>query len=248
MRFVLLHYHLFKNAGTSIDAILRSSFKDKWNKYDLEDSGGRISPKMMEDYIRNNPLVSAFSSHHVIPPFINGGNDLKILPIFFLREPIIRARSAYLFECGKQLGLAHPNQSFASYIEEKLSNSGVVANFQTVRLSNQNYNSTKVCKTLSNDKILASAMNLINTTPYFGLVERYRESVIRMHYYMRTTFPEFQINFNKMNVTQKTRNSISEQHDLIRNELGNVLYDELINRNQLDIELYSHAIKVFDFE
>jgi len=29
-RTILIHYHLFKNAGTSLDAVLKENFGDKW--------------------------------------------------------------------------------------------------------------------------------------------------------------------------------------------------------------------------
>ena len=37
-RTIILHYHLFKNAGTSIDAILKDNFDEKWVTREFESS------------------------------------------------------------------------------------------------------------------------------------------------------------------------------------------------------------------
>ena len=61
-RNVIVHYHLFKNAGSSIDHLLKFNFGDKWMAYDSDSASGIISTKGLEKLIADNPEVDAFSS------------------------------------------------------------------------------------------------------------------------------------------------------------------------------------------
>jgi hypothetical protein len=54
----------------------------------------------MEEFILDHPHGAAFSSHQVVPPL--PARQLQVLPIVFLRHPIDRAYSAYLFEVQKE--------------------------------------------------------------------------------------------------------------------------------------------------
>ena len=95
-RSVIIHYHLFKNAGSSVDAILRHNFGDGWVEIEGPD-GKKLTSEMMADYITANPDKVAISSHtaEICLPKID---NVNIIPIFFFRHPIDRIQSAYEFE------------------------------------------------------------------------------------------------------------------------------------------------------
>src|SRR5215472_14641285 len=92
-RQILVHYHIFKNAGTSIDAMLRASFRSRWEKFDpdlpVSDPSG-----MLAQFIAERPRVRAISSHTICPP-LPAIEGTYLQPIFFLRHPIARVASAY---------------------------------------------------------------------------------------------------------------------------------------------------------
>ena len=67
MRCVLLHYHFFKNAGTTIEEILAHSF-GYFARLDNPDRGQPISNAQLLDFLERNPLVQAVSSHHINYP------------------------------------------------------------------------------------------------------------------------------------------------------------------------------------
>ena len=95
-RKVIIHYHIFKNAGTSIDRMLKESFSERWANYDKPEPTSKISPAELEEFILDNPDLMAVSSHHAVPPLPD--KHLEVYPIILLRHPIDRAYSAYLFE------------------------------------------------------------------------------------------------------------------------------------------------------
>ena len=98
-----MHYHIFKNAGSSVDQLLRKNFPDQWVGFDGDTPGSVITTAELEKRINTSTDKVAFSSHQIVPPLPNV--DAEIYPIVFLRDPIDRIKSAYLFEWKKQLGL-----------------------------------------------------------------------------------------------------------------------------------------------
>ncbi|MEP1869056.1 MAG: hypothetical protein ABJJ44_05975, partial [Paraglaciecola sp.] len=97
MTTAIFHYHLFKNAGTSLDASFKENFSgDEWvtNEFPAQPAKNR---DLARQWISENPQALCFSSHTAFlpPPNIEGR---KLLPVIFVRHPIDRIASAYSFE------------------------------------------------------------------------------------------------------------------------------------------------------
>ncbi len=59
-RTIILHYHLFKNAGTSVDAILQRNFPGRWVTREFP-IAGENNTALVEDWIRETPDAIAYS-------------------------------------------------------------------------------------------------------------------------------------------------------------------------------------------
>lgn len=245
-RQVLVHYHFFKNAGTSIDHILESSFGDAWKKFDLDSSGSVISPERLESYILENPQLRAVSSHQAIMPLPN--KSIEVHPIVILRHPIERINSCYLFECQKQTGASELSMSLKEYVQEKFNSfrASVIEEYHTLRLANQQYHGRQPNGMYREDELLQFAKKFIDDLPCFGLVEQFYESLIRYKFFFASAFPEFKPYSVKSNVSQKNNLGLSDRLELIRFELGDELYQEVLDRNRMDIEIYEYAVKRFN--
>ena len=70
-RGVIIHYHLFKNAGTSVDAILRRNFGEGWASREYPP---RSDGEAAREFLASNPHIAALSSHTLLlpPPEIPG--------------------------------------------------------------------------------------------------------------------------------------------------------------------------------
>ncbi|MFK7993425.1 MAG: hypothetical protein AB8B87_04760 [Granulosicoccus sp.] len=240
-RPVLVHYHLFKNAGTSIERLLRQSFGSAWQSWDKSEPGAKISGLELQQWLEKNPKVRAVSSHQFVPPLPQGPFD--VTPIVFLREPLSRVRSAWLFEWKKQLGLAEPKGSLGEYIEEKFlhKNASVIANFQVSRLSNQKYDDVKQRLHRYNHELLPSACHFIDSLPFVGLVERFSDSLRLLDECARHRFPDLVLQEHRENMTDNSEFTTEQKIESLRKEIGNDLFDELCLRNRLDLQLYSYA-------
>jgi len=95
VRSVIIHYHLFKNAGTSIDHILKTHFAKRWTELEQEDEQPR--PVEVLTYLRQQSQIQAISSHTAQLP-VPIHPDIAFFPIVFVRHPLDRIASAYSFE------------------------------------------------------------------------------------------------------------------------------------------------------
>ena len=94
MRFVLLHYHIFKNAGSTIEDILDHSFGDRFATLETPVEGGIVSNSDLIAFLDAHPHVCAFSSHQIRYPMPLAPGYL-FFDICFLRDPLDRLRSFY---------------------------------------------------------------------------------------------------------------------------------------------------------
>ena len=97
MKNILVHVHIFKNAGSSFDDALNRFYRDDF--IDHRDDSELLIGKMdyLEKYLDSHPNIQAFSSHsiHFLP---QNTDKYNFLPIYLLRHPIDRIRSVYSFE------------------------------------------------------------------------------------------------------------------------------------------------------
>ncbi|WP_425102284.1 sulfotransferase family 2 domain-containing protein [Tropicibacter sp. S64] len=95
-RTVVLHYHLFKNAGTSLDEILKRNFGNRWVTREFSMAGGDNSAELAR-WIAAEKDAVAFSTHTGLGP-VPEVPGVRIVTVMLLRDPIARIRSAYRFE------------------------------------------------------------------------------------------------------------------------------------------------------
>src|SRR6185437_1347384 len=137
---LVFHYHLFKNAGTSVDEMLKINFGDKWEQGEFRHPAGKHSDTdEVAAFLRLRPHLRAFSSHTALLPLPEIGR--LVFPIFFIRHPIDRINSAYSFE-RRQIADTHgarlaKEQDFPGYVRRLLESpgNGQARNFQTSRLA-----------------------------------------------------------------------------------------------------------------
>ena len=138
-RTVVLHYHLFKNAGTSVEHLLKASFPGRCRTREFP-SKGRDNSALVAGWIKTTPRAVAYSSHTMLGPLpqIDG---VDIVSLLLLRDPIARIVSAYKFEqkqtadtWGAELAKSH---DFEGYVRARLARDGdkQCRNFQANRLA-----------------------------------------------------------------------------------------------------------------
>jgi len=245
-RKVLVHFHIFKNAGTSIDRVLKECFKKRWLTHDRPAPSAKLTAQEMDVFLRENPKALAVSSHQVAPPVSSEVCD--VYPILLLRHPIDRAYSAYLFEWGWQDGnKTEPERPFAEYVEEKLKlrRRTAIEDYQALHLANTSYDTIEITPDTPDEVVASNAASFLEGLPCFGLVEEYGRSLAWFDRVLGGHFRNLRFRELRANSLQDASLTLDEKLARIRGKLGEAAYEELEARNTLDLALYERARSLF---
>ena len=245
-RRIIVHYHLFKNAGSSIDHLLKMAYGNRWVNHDPGTPPHLVSANELAEFILEHPDLRAMSSHMLVPPLPDF--EVEICPIVLLREPITRIMSAYLFEWKKQMRVDQPVGPLSDYIQAKFEErrTSAIEDFQCLRLGNKDPSRRTPAPDRTDFEVQQDARDFLTSLPAFGLVDRFDESLDRFQQAYGQWFPEVRFESVAVNTTQSTSLSMDERYAAIEKEIGSELFDELVRRNQLDIRLYQYACGLFD--
>ena len=222
-RTVILHYHFFKNAGSSLDKILKKNFKSKFLTKEFPNAKN-INDKTEEvcNWIEENPDNIVFSTHSSFP--LPVADNVNIISICFLRDPIDRIKSAYKFERKQDsknfsADLAK-NVDFNEYVKVLLKEQGEggqCSNFQTHKLS-------EIVPIHNN--ALMNANEALSRISFVGLVEEFDKSMKLLSNKLKLHFPDFVYEYNHSNKSSS-----------IPIEIPQDLNQLLLDYNQCDLEL-----------
>lgn len=238
MKTVILHYHLFKNAGTSLDAAFKETFSEVNGEWVTKEFPAQPmkNREELKQWIIDNPQAKCFSSHTAIFP-VPQIEGVKIIPVIFFRHPIDRIASAYSFETtqgGEGFGptLAR-NTTLAGYIETRLSlgHDRQCRDFHAHRLA------TMFGEKQSDEGSRAKAA--IGSLPFVGVVEKYSESLVRLEELLGAEgFEGIKLKPVEKNVSRGVKKSLDEKLAEIKEQLGEELFDKLVKANEVDLELW----------
>ncbi len=238
-RPVVVHCHLFKNAGSSVDVILKAHFGARWATREFPVDPHRSNADLTNTFVRAGEDFDVLSTHTGDWWLGHDGDGLTVLPIIFLRHPLLRIRSAYSFEAkqdadtlGARLAKTH---DFSGYVRARLERPGDLAfrNFQARRLAAYVDRVTADLKT--------SAMRALECAPFVGLVEDFDGSVARLEAYLKPHWPDFRARTGRANVTDASAASLADKLARIEADLGGEVHAMLVEANPVDFALYDAA-------
>lgn len=244
MRHVIIHYHIFKNAGSTVDAILKKNFPLGWGTVEGKPMTYKLSNEELLSYILENPKLKAVSSHEARPPAPNESN-LVFFPILFIRHPIDRIGSIYAYRRSlpkattRSTEIAH-EMDMAGYIKWCLlhPSSETISNFQTTFLS-------KHADGLYGQPDLEVAIKRVRELPFVGLVEFFDKSLLQLQGYLSEAFGGLDLSYTVTNKSIGRMSTIQERLKNIETSLGSSLYQELLEYNAMDLELYDVVTEIF---
>ncbi len=249
MRHVILHYHILKNAGTTVRAVLEANFRGKCGDAEGPNPWDTIGEDVILEYAAAHPELKVISTHQGrLPAPVDSLAEFH--PVVFLRHPIDRAASVYEFEHREpaespSLGsrVARSND-LTEYVKWRLSdgNGAVIRNFQTVFLAGRERDMRSA---IASREDLELALARLRELAFFGIVERFDESLARLKRYLVPHFGDLDIAYTRQNVSPGRQSRLLDRLDEIKSTLGNSLYDELVSKNALDLELYVAAVELF---
>lgn len=236
-RFVLVHYHLFKNAGTTLESILEREFDGRFATLHARHSSSVLDGEHLEAFLEEHPEICAVSSHHLrypLPP----SRYTVWFDCFFVRHPLARIQSLYghyrrLNSDDALSRLANENDSklFVKWLVEHAPNA--VSEVQVQQLANSG-----AFRRPADRDDLARAINVTKHMSMPGLVEMFDESLLAGEYFLRPAFPALRLEYIARNVSDPAPQGTSRQEDRLKNIWGAELHAEVVRLNQLDLELH----------
>lgn len=241
-RTVIIHRHLFKNAGTTFDGILEKNFGEAFCDHREDIPMRQAGPQYLIRYLVENPHIKALSSHHIwfnMPLHPN----IELIPVVFLRHPIERMRSVYDFERKQNadtLGAKMAKQlNFSEYALWYMQDDkpATIRNFHARHLAG-----IKTAKPLTKGNF-RRAVEEIQKNPLVGVIDFFDRSLHIFDKVFRSKGINLDFSWQAKNVSRPFENADYELRAReVVEELGEVAQVVLEN-NAFDLELYKLAKK-----
>lgn len=234
-RVVLLHYHIFKNAGTTVELLLADNFGRHFRRFDSPDPFALLGEKDLLDFLGSHPDVEAVSTHTLLPPKPQVAPYL-FLDLLLVRHPLDRLGSVYSFyqrtkidhdplcEAARCLTAAQ----FFERLMEKYPH--LVNNAQV----NYLIGGRKVARQYDLQRALAvaRACSVLGTTEMFDMCMLCAEQALQPY------FGRLDFSYVPQNVTLGRPRELNHRLQEMRRACGTTLYDRLLKLNRLDLELF----------
>lgn len=238
-RQVIVHYHLFKNAGSTIDSILESNFDDGFARLDGDRYDSVISNDALIAFLERHGGLAAVTSHHLRPP---KPDDSRFVfhDIIFIRHPLTRLLSVHSFYQraaldGDPLAVEAKSRRVAAFFEWLIDeHPRYASNVQVNLVANAG-------AWLPRADDLVRAQGIVGAATVAGTVERFNESAVTAEHALSAPFPGIDFSYVPQNVSGREPRSLGAQLDVMRAACGTKLYDRLVALNQLDLALFDHA-------
>ena len=243
---IIVHYHIFKNAGSSIDRLLHTAFGSGWTSFEGPTPTSLLRPHDLATFIRDRPEIVAVSSHLLRPPAPSG---VHVLPIVLIRHPLDRAFSVYSYlrrhPDGVSTGTMAQQMSFSQFVlwclDNKILGGMVIANYQVVHLSPASFRHRHIYQAVATQNDLQHAVNYLSDTACFGTVYQFDTTIDRL----RRTAAAFDLQIPAVTVAENATpgrpEDLDERLHLARRLLGPGLHQRYMDENELDYRLYEWA-------
>lgn len=262
MRNVLVHAHIFKNAGTTFDFTLKNNFGEAFVDHREDERFLEGKNAYLLEYLKDNSGLKALSSHSLhfritgdnrvkAFPFNFFNSSLNLVPVYFLRHPLARVWSVYNFEKtqsgadtegarrAKELGL---NDYVSWYLEE--GSPATIRNIHTIFLSGDGPSPDRM-----DEKFNAASLYLNQGSALFPIVERYDDSMLVLEEKLKDYFPGLDLSYVRKNISAENPDQQLESNvSMLLSSLDEEVAEKLQKANAFDVSLYKQASERLDEE
>ena len=239
MRHIILHHHIFKNAGSTLDFTLARQFGTTFGY--LENGGEPVHESMLVDFLDANPHIGVVSSHHLYgesfdPVLRNHG--YRVFDMALVRRPMQRLLSVYKYLRRTPSTLPLWRQASELEIRDFLhllieSNPHEIDNPQVNIFANRGFYARPV-----GEPDLAAAWERYRRYSLCGPVERFDEAMVTVEYFNSPIYlPQgLDLSYQRINVSE----ALLGENDL-DGLLGEDLHASLKKYQEWDERLWALA-------
>lgn len=243
-RFVILHYHIFKNAGSTVDYALQRNFGEGLVAFHGGHDDALLIGEHVSGLVNSDLSIRAVTSHHLRypKPVVRG---VCFIDVCFIRHPLDRIRSLYHY------GLKLEPTTWLGGLAQSFDEPGFVAHL--VGHAPHVINDVQVNLLASagfyarppGAADLEDACAIVERTCALGVVDMFDISMVSIEYYLRPMFPEISMEYVRQNVSSPQVKEHAEGVDKLsaacRRVWGNALYAQVVALNEHDLRLYAKA-------
>ena len=240
MRFVILHYHLFKNAGSTIEDTLDRSFGERFDRLETPVGGSVVSNTGLVRYLDDRPALLAVSSHQIRHPLPQEPGYL-FFDICFLRDPIDRLRSFYDY-FRQRPNQEDPMSDLANRCGLGDFAAGMIRDFPLFARNNQvNLLACAGDSDEPDERDLELAALRVKATAFLGVVDCFGQSVAAGRDALRCSFPGLDCSGPPANVSRGMQGTLADRIAEVREACAPGVYAELRRITKLDRRLVELA-------
>lgn len=236
---VLVHYHIFKNAGSTIDFALQQSFGENFAFPHGNNFNAVLSNTQLLDFLASNPHIRAISSHHLRLPKPEAG-DFAFHEIVILRHPIDRLLSTFEFyrrssSFDDPLQAAAKDRDFGEFIHFLIAHFPHLVNNVQV-----NYLACAGNK-IPREPDLKRAIRDLPQLSVVGTVELLDITLVAAEFSFLPVFGRLDLSYVPQNANPDRLPDLDSRLQRVRQLCGTELYERLLKLNKLDHELLNVA-------
>jgi hypothetical protein len=232
----IVHHHIFKNAGTTVEWILQKNFPGQVLHIEGDQPGSRLMPQHVRSVSDRFSDHKAISSHTL--PLTDAESAWARVHLVVLRDPIERYYSMYRYERSRETSwpanIAARQMDFGEYCKWWLANApGVWIDWQTRCCTPQvNRESTAPAGAPPNwGADLPAALEAASNVAYAITVDRFDEGLVVLEDRLQQAGIRFDASYVRQNVSPRESDEGSAQ--ILREEF----HAELVEANAGDYAL-----------
>ena len=239
-RYVIVHHHIFKNGGSTLEGILESQFRQNFATLHGPQPGSTLDASHLEEFLLAHPGISAVSSHHLRYPKPTIRHTV-LFDCCFLRDPLDRLHSFYTYlrqiNSTDPLSLQARRPTPSEFMEQLVRDAlNQVSNVQVTLLATGGAFTRP-----ASERDLERATSIVLDMAMPGVVEMFDESLVTAEQFLKPAFPMIRLDYLPRNTTRPLRTTPDEKREDLLRTWGSVLYQRPAQLNQMDLELVART-------
>ena len=204
----IVHHHIFKNAGTTVEWVLQRNFPGQVLHIEGDQPGARLMPERVKSVADGFSEHKAISSHTF--PLTDAQSAWASVHLVVLRDPIERYYSMYRYERSRETprpaNIAARQKDFGEYCKWWLSNApGIWIDWQTRCCTPQSKRASTPLAGAPPKWVadLSAALEAVSNTAYAMTVDRFDEGLVVLEDRLHQSGIHFDASYIRQNVSPR---------------------------------------------